>query len=352
MQKIKTSLAFNITNHCNLNCNGCATLSNFGLEGHQIWDEQKSSITKWAEIIDLTEWTIYGGEPLINPDYKNWVNGLRELWPDGQGTIQTNGYAVTAKNTELYDIVNQANGKILINISLHDIDKLEETIIRIKSWLRGSIIETRYLSDDAIEDSRANWAKTYDSIRAVGWPECDHWDDFKNLPDSIQKECDQVFNFSDDKFKDMLSAYCFIDENNVSVIVKKIHFHYSGPLLPQPDFKTFKLHSSDIVKAHNSCSKKHCREIYNGKLYKCATVGHFSEFDNYYDIELTNEERDILHSYKPCSSDMSYDEIVKFIVELVNPIPQCRFCPDEVLITEIHASTKKISFQKKIDKSK
>jgi hypothetical protein len=44
---------------------------------------------------------------------------------------------------------------------------------------------------------------------------------------------------------------------------------------------------------------------------------------------------------------MTVDEFQKFIDNRMNPIPQCKFCPETMEYNTLHASTKKIFFQKK-----
>lgn len=353
MQKIKLSMPISISDHCNLNCDGCYTLSNYDLKGHQYWDDFKEIFLEWSKKIDLVDWSIYGGEPTLNPTILDWLKGICDLWPESTGLIATNGYTLgpSKKSKQLYDFLAKQQGQIYVHISLHDIDNLDQMVARVRGWLQDVVSVTRAPALEDILNSHTNWSDTYNSIRGTDWPLCDSWDEFKNLPLSIQKECDELFNFSDVKFADKLQGYKFTDINGVVVLISKIHWHSQGPLLPQPDFKTFKLHSSDPNRAHDACANKFCSEIYKGKIYKCNTVGHFATFDQQFNIELTDDERNLLHSYNPCSSSASITEIQEFLENLKNPLPQCTFCSEELVMTEIHSSTKKIIFQKKIDKT-
>lgn len=341
---------FNIGSQCNLNCNGCYTLSNYQLNGYHRWADFKDTYKQWSEKIDITKWTIYGGEPTLNPTLPDWLAGLSRLWPDSRGQITTNGSTLTdsSKSKQLYEFIVNSTTPIEVHISLHDIDRLSIMTNKVKSWL--SDIEFTGRTDLAtITESQENWIRTYNNIRGALWPDCPSWDDFGSLPEEIQNECKEVFNFSKEIFEDTISGYKFVDKNGVTVILNKIHWHTKGPLLPQSDNKTFKLHSSDPIKAHSVCDNKLCMEFYEGKLHKCNTAGHFIEFDKQFYIDLTDDERQTMYNYQPGSGDWSVEEISTFIRLSKEHIPQCRFCTEIPEQNEIHASTKKIIFQKKIE---
>ena len=133
-------LSFHVTNHCNLNCEGCYTLSNYHLDGHQLWQDYEKDIQSWSEKLSLNSWEIYGGEPTLNPTYLEWLSNLHRLWPDAQGYLKTNGYTINKKNTKLYDLLEKTNGKIKIGISLHDVSRLSNVIDNVKSFLKNIAI--------------------------------------------------------------------------------------------------------------------------------------------------------------------------------------------------------------------
>ena len=45
------------------------------------------------------------------------------------------------------------------------------------------------------------WQQFYDQIRDPGWPNCDSEDDFRKLPEYIQKECQELFGYVPGSFK-------------------------------------------------------------------------------------------------------------------------------------------------------
>lgn len=336
-------LSFHITNRCNLNCDGCYTLSNFGLDGHQHWHDYKDIISQWGNKLELSSWSIYGGEPTLNPTLLDWIDGLMSVWPNASGIILTNGYILKSSNKTLYHYLAKFNGKVKLKISLHNVNLLDEFIGHAHNWLEGPVTVSRHPELETLLNSELNWKLTYDKIRDASWPDCNSWKDFYNLPKNIQTECQEVFNLTPETFADQLQGYTFVDSNNIKIEMDRIYFHSMGTLIPQNDFKTFKLHNSDPVKAHDICGNKFCSEMFKGKLYKCNTVAHFSDFEKQFYVDLDESDRELLHSgrgYGP-------DELEQFFDDLDKPMPQCKFCPENLVTNQIYSSTKQIKFVKK-----
>ena len=109
---------FYITNVCNLNCQNCNRYNNFAFSGHQTWSDHADQYRAWAEILDIKEIGILGGEPLLNPDFPNWLHGIAELWPNAKIHIDTNGTQLH-KWPDLYDWVKKYQGRVCVWISDH-----------------------------------------------------------------------------------------------------------------------------------------------------------------------------------------------------------------------------------------
>ena len=67
--------AFNITNVCNLTCNGCESFNNYLFRNHFRFDDYKHKYEKWSKLVKINVVTIHGGEPFTNPDIVNWAAG-------------------------------------------------------------------------------------------------------------------------------------------------------------------------------------------------------------------------------------------------------------------------------------
>lgn len=124
------------TNVCNLSCLGCTTYSDLDHRGYLSWAEAKSQLDPWLARLDITAIGFIGGEPLINPDLRNWLTGLREIMPHCQIRFVTNGILLD-KHWWLIDALDHT-GNAVLKISYHLSDPaLDQTIERIfqsRAW--------------------------------------------------------------------------------------------------------------------------------------------------------------------------------------------------------------------------
>ena len=72
---------FYIINVCNLACAGCNRFNDYNFTGYQRWSDYASVYQQWAEQVDVGSIGILGGEPLLNPTFMDWVQGINQLWP-------------------------------------------------------------------------------------------------------------------------------------------------------------------------------------------------------------------------------------------------------------------------------
>lgn len=342
-------IGINIINTCNFNCDGCCSLSNYNFSGYQRWDDYKDIYTQWSERINLASWELIGGEPTLNPTYLDWIKGLFELWPDSIGSLRTNGSTITPTNKKLYNFLLDLNKPISIDISYHNANRVVEVLDNIKEWLSEPLEITRYpnkLSD--LPTFQNDWRSIYNDLRGADWPNCDTIEEWDLLPEKIRIECDNVFNVSPSKLEEKLLGYRFVDKNGIVVQTHHENLFNQTPLIAHDDLVHFSLYNSDPDVAHQNCGNRNCTMIVRGKIYKCNTVPHFAEFDKQYNLLLSENDRALLNAVPAGSVDMSDSELTRFIAELPNVIPQCKFCIEQPNVKEIFASTKKIKFVKKL----
>lgn len=121
-----------ITQVCNLSCHGCTNYSDLQHEGYVTWSQGRAWLEAWLERVDIPDFGIMGGEPLINPEVSDWIYGVRELMPDAKIRFTTNGLLLKKK----FEIVEQLAevGNCTFKIGIHvDDPELEEIIDRIFS---------------------------------------------------------------------------------------------------------------------------------------------------------------------------------------------------------------------------
>ena len=106
-----------VINSCQLSCKACATFSDLKHSGYVTWEQGKRQLSPWLERLDLECVGIMGGEPLMNPELKKWLTGLRELLPNTQIRLPTNGLLLH-KHMDLVDLMNDI-GNCTLKISYH-----------------------------------------------------------------------------------------------------------------------------------------------------------------------------------------------------------------------------------------
>ena len=104
-------------NACQLSCKACATFSDLKHSGYVTWEQGKQQLLPWIERLDLECVGIMGGEPLMNPDLKQWLAGLRQLLPNTQIRLPTNGLLLH-RHLDLVDLMNDL-GNCILKISYH-----------------------------------------------------------------------------------------------------------------------------------------------------------------------------------------------------------------------------------------
>lgn len=124
------------TQVCNLSCQGCTNYSDLTHAGYVTWDSMQEQLTSWLNVLDIPDFGIMGGEPLINPDIKNWIVGTRELMPDTQIRFTTNGLLLH-KHLNIIDTLHDI-GNVVFKITVHqtntELENIIEKIFKRYNW--------------------------------------------------------------------------------------------------------------------------------------------------------------------------------------------------------------------------
>jgi len=282
---------FYITNVCNLTCKDCNRYNNYNFKGWQNWNDYQDIYAEWAKKIDIKHIVLLGGEPLLNPSICEWVLGIKKLWRNVQ--IVTNGTHLNLV-PGLYDAINNTGS--WLQVSVHNVNDLEQHFQNIRTFLKEPI----RFSDD------------------------------KNL---IDHHRGQSTTFGSD--------YGFLDRNGVQVGVSVQDSFYNISIYSNNNGK-LTLHNNDPDHAHRDCGfvKYKNYHFIRGKLYKCGPVALLPEFDQQYPLDISDEDRELLNSYRPLSIDDFEERGAEFIENIDNVIVQCKFCPTTFSNTKIFATNK------------
>jgi hypothetical protein len=331
---------FYITNVCNFNCTGCNRFNNYNFSGTQRWEDYKNIYARWSKVLSLPEFSILGGEPMLNPTYKDWILGLTALWPRAKKRFITNASQLRADDKELYNIFSFSSQPWVIEIGLHNVNRKQEMVELIKSWLGDNIVASPKMPDSfyskCIIDPQY-WKKNYNAIKGNDWPDCDTPEEWYFLPEHIKKESVDIFNFSPDIVIDYVRPTILQDKNGLTIKIDMENFFHQGALIRNTSTNKINLHNSDPALAHAICHSKTCHHFDKGKLYKCGQVALISEFDQQFGLDLSYEDRQLMQSYDPGTLDQPYDQLEQFILNLPNQLNQCKFCPENYTMKELHA---------------
>jgi organic radical activating enzyme len=280
---------FYITNVCNLACQGCNRFNDVKFRGYQKWADYADVYTQWSSQVSVGSLAILGGEPMLNPTFYQWADGITNLWPRTLVRIIANGFYLN-KTQGLYDLLcSKPNLKLWIGIH----NKLHKKMI-------------------------------FDQVQRF-------------LAPPLTKEFDDSVPYQHKLYVK--------DSNGISVIIEHNWWFHQGSIIKTQNGST--LHQSDPYKAHNICNMKTCHTFSKGKLYKCGVVAVLPEYHEQFNLELTPEDQDLLSSYTPLSAKDQFDQKKLFIESLSSPIAQCKFCPESYNGQQIWSQEKKLTFHRK-----
>ena len=275
-----------ITNVCNYSCTHCQSLNNFSFKGHQSWKDHENEYRSLSAQLDIDQIQIIGGEPTLNPDFEKWVEEISNLWPNAKLQIATNGTRLDKLTKEIYQILLKHKGTLWI--TCHDMQLYDGFLDFSKTFLN------KIVSDNVSND---DWKREYERSK------------------------------TDPTVKLKTVSRTIIDENGVEVILDWSQSFVSSVIDLLDDQSLTMKYNSDLVQAHAICYFKTCHQINKGKVYKCPLVSVLPDFLDQFDVNMSADDRALAYSYQPLISNNSNSEVVNFIKNIEDPIPQCKFCP-------------------------
>ena len=139
MKPILPFLETMTTQVCNLSCEGCSNYSDLTHQGYISWAELKNQLIPWLERIDIPDFGLMGGEPLINPEIQKCLTGLRNLMPESQLRFTTNGLLLH-KHLDIVDLVHDL-GNVVFKITVHqESQELADQIQKILSKFKWETV--------------------------------------------------------------------------------------------------------------------------------------------------------------------------------------------------------------------
>lgn len=321
---------FYVTNVCNLNCTNCNRFNNFAFRGHESWGQHLELYQAWAKRITFDHISILGGEPFTNPDILKWIEGILALWPNTTLSVVTNGTQF-ARWPGLRDILHQYRDRLWLEVCMHGPTLRNRVRDSIQSLMMGPV--DRWFDSQQFSDH--NWQAAWNVIRDPAWPDCATANDFRLLPRAIQQECLDQHD---------LGPHWWQDSTGVRMLVTMTDQFFTSAVQHDSSSGTIKLHNSDPQRAVDICISKFCHHFSHGKLYKCGVAALLPEFVQQFRVEITEQERKLIHSYQAAEATWEDSRLDDFLGHLRRgtAIPQCQFCPQKYETVRFDSTNKKI----------
>jgi len=208
-------LDVNIQYACNLSCVGCISLSDFNRKGGVRIKEGVDWLREWSKRLTIDTLCLFGGEPLLNPDFGSWVQAARQYFPNTHIKVITNGFYLKPDHVNLLSDIKNATLQISFHFSNRD-----------KSLLK--------IIKDATKHLRWNLTKTDQDVIFL-----------KFVNDNLNIQCARFGEF------------------------RKPYKNSKNKMMPWL--------STDLQGSINSCGSPRNPILYNNRLWKCAPIGNLRD---------------------------------------------------------------------------
>jgi len=131
-------LVVHITDHCNLDCKGCSHFSNIAEPAFADPEQLDREFARLAELVEITEIYLLGGEPLLHPGVAELARSARRYFPHSKIVLLTNGILLPRMGPEFW----QALGECRITLMYDDYPiRLQTELIRERAAEHGVGVE-------------------------------------------------------------------------------------------------------------------------------------------------------------------------------------------------------------------
>jgi hypothetical protein len=112
-------LEMHVADVCNLRCEGCNHFANYRNRGVLPLDEGRIWLESWAARVAPVNFSLLGGEPLMNPQLPDYLSLTRRLWPHTRMRLVTNGLLLPSR-PDLWPALERT--RTTLTISVHSDD--------------------------------------------------------------------------------------------------------------------------------------------------------------------------------------------------------------------------------------
>lgn len=282
-----------IIRSCNLACEGCITHSNHkNIKGLVDLDQSIEWIDFWAKYLDPNSVTIFGGEPLLHPDFLDWAVYLRHVWgPRPQLKVNTNGYYLN---------------KLIDNVDILFNDEVELTpVISIQTAQEPYLSTVTRLSQE-LKDKIFEFRSKQPGVKTIRW---DLW--------------------SDEFDKKWYNLEINGITSNVNFVLCEMHklpwcTHYEG--YAEQMRPVYEYNDVHYEENHKWCQAKPFVTLYKGDIYKCPPVGVLEHTLDTFDIKHNEIWKPFIEDYTRLKFGATQEDITNWFQRHDTPEKVCNMC--------------------------
>lgn len=134
MKKHIPLIEYHLTNHCNLNCKGCAHFAPIAEPWFANINEYKKDMEELISKVVVDELILFGGEPLLHPNISEFLIESRKMLPNAKISVLTNGLLVLERISELKDVFVQND--VWLDITCYPIDVKYQFMLKLLKAFR------------------------------------------------------------------------------------------------------------------------------------------------------------------------------------------------------------------------
>lgn len=321
---------FYITNVCNLNCDRCNRFNNYAFGGHQSWQAHADIYSQWSHKLSLNRIGILGGEPMLHPEFVQWVTQIATLWPRSQVMIMTNGTQLS-RHPDLYNLLASYRGRVRMDINRHNVAAQSCTLQHIES-----------LYPHGFDKFILNCEETFVRTGVHGVHE-QHYGSMNSSPIDADKIGPEIW-------KDKSYQVVYRDRSGVIIRYATADwFDESVVRLDADQHRLYLTHDlSDPESAVSVCGGKYSHHFLQGKLYKCGVTAVLPQFLQQFVVTVPQSKLDLLSGYEPAEVTWDDHKLQFFLDNLSQgkSVPQCAVCSSTPCSQNFAATNKKIKIQK------
>jgi sulfatase maturation enzyme AslB (radical SAM superfamily) len=296
MEKIEFEhLDLPIIRSCNLACAGCMTYSDHkNIKGIVNINESLDWLQFWSKRIKPKSITLFGGEPLLHPNFVEWVSTIKRFWPDSGVNVNTNGYYLDRIYTKIPELFNAS-----MTLSM---------IISIQTGTEPYLTQT-YKNIEIFKQKVLEYYQSLPTTKSVEW---EFWLDESEI--NFKKWYRIILNGIR-----IGVGFGICEQYKLSWVT-----HYTGQgetMRPVYDYN-YTQHTEN----YSRCHVKSFINLYRGRMYKCPPTAVLEHTLNTFNIQNLPEWAPYVTGYNTVGIESTDQEINDWFTRQKEPEKICNMC--------------------------